>query len=325
MSLGLALFGAIVGFAALVWGADRFVLGSASGARHIGIPPRIVGLTVMAVGTSAPEMLVSGLAAGAGAGGMALGNALGSNITNLGLVLGATALVTPVVVQRRAFARDFPMLFGAVMIGALLLWDGELSRLDGVLLLVGLLVSLGWMVVEGVKQTRIARQSLVPPEAPNLPMGRSMFLLAAGLVTLLVGARLVVVCATAGAHHLGVSELVIGLTVVALGTSLPELASSVMCAVRGEEEMALGTVLGSNLFNLLAVMCLPGLIAPGPVDAQVMGRDYAVMAFLTVVPFVLALQKRSTGPRRVARWHGFLLLSTYVGYLVWLWRDTVGI
>lgn len=308
----------ITGFAILIWGADRFVLGASAMARNLGVPPLIIGLTVVGFGTSAPEMLVSGLAAWNGNPGISIGNAIGSNIANIGLVIGATALVAPISVHSNTLRREFPLLFIFMMLSLMLLIDGYLSFWDGVILLSGVFVMLYWI-------TRIAMRSRITDpmqeefadEIPShMPMWKTLLWLLLGLALLLLGSRLVVFGAVEIAHWLGISDLIIGLTIIAIGTSLPELAASIMCILKKEDDIAVGNVVGSNMFNLLGVMGLPGLIAPFKVPAEALSRDFSVMFVLTIALFAMSYGFGGNGT--ITRLKGGALLASFFAYLLYL-------
>lgn len=312
-----------LGFVVLVWGADRFVGGAAALARNLGVSPLVVGLTIVGFGTSAPEMLVSGVAAWEGNAGLSVGNALGSNITNIALVLGLTALVAPLRVASQTLRRELPLLILVMLLVAALLWDGHLGRLDGVLLVGGFFVLMGWIVWLGLRSR--GNDPLVAEFTEELPRGMrtgvALLWLVVGLLALLLGSRLAVQGAVAIAQALGVSDLVIGLTVVALGTSLPELAAALASALKNEHDIALGNVVGSNLFNLLAVLGLPGLIAPLAVAPEVMGRDYPLMLGLTLA--LVLMGRGLTRPGHINRPEGAILLAVYFGYLWLLYRQSL--
>lgn len=308
----LAVFG---GFILLSWSADRFVTGAASVAWNLNISPLIIGLTIVSLGTSAPEILVSGMAAWQGNTGLSVGNALGSNIINIGLVLGMTALITPLNVHSSILRRELPVLMGIMLFAWFLLQDGSLVRIDGSLLLGGMVLMLAWMTRVGI-QSQGARDPMDEEFAEEIQTGismkRALFWLLVGSIFLLISSRLLIWGAVSIAHHLGISDLVIGLTIVALGTSLPELAASLMSALKHEHDIAIGNVIGSNMFNLLAVLGLPGLIAPGPIDPAVIDRDFPVMVGLTVALFFMAYGFR--GPGRINRYEAGLLLIAFIGY-----------
>lgn len=310
----LQIAGLIVGLVALVWSADRFVIGASATARILGVSPLVIGILVVGIGTSAPEMLVSAIAAFQGQTGLAVGNALGSNITNIGLILGITALVAPLQVRSKILFREIPLLILVMLAGYLLLQDGQLNRRDGVILLLGFAVVI-------LRQLWEAKHGIDDPLAgeyaesleKEMTMATALLWLLVGFVVLLLSARLMVWAAVDIAQALGVSDLVIGLTVVAVGTSLPELAASVAAVRKNEHDIALGNVLGSNLFNLLGVMALPGIIAPGAVDPAVLNRDYPIMIGLSLLLFVIAYSYR--GSRRIERWEGGFLVTLYAAYL----------
>jgi len=302
------------GFFLLLWGADRFVAGAAAAARNLGVSPLIIGLTIVGFGTSAPEILVSAMASVNGNTALAIGNAIGSNITNIALVLGATALVMPMAVRSEILRREFPILLAIMLVVLMMLSDGELGRVDGILLLTGLGLMLYWVINLGLRDRRTdALGSEYDAEIPSdmsMKMASVWFIL--GLLLLLGSSRMLVWGAVEVATHFGVSELVIGLTIVAIGTSLPELAASIVSALRNEHDIAIGNVIGSNMFNLLAVMGLPGVIHPGPVPDDVLSRDYPVMLVLTLVLFAVAYGFR--GPGRITRAEGGLLLLAFIAY-----------
>lgn len=318
----LAILG---GFVLLVWSAERFVHGAAGLAGNLGVSPLIIGMTIMGFGTSAPEMLVSGMAASSGNPAMGVGNALGSNIANIALVLGATALIMPLTVDSRILRREYPMLFAITLLAGALMWDGELDTLDGSILLTSTALLIAWMIRMSKRAPATAANAqLADPltsefasEIPtDLSTGWAVFWAALGLVILVLSSKLLVWGAVNIAHDLGVSDLVIGLTIIAVGTSLPELAASIMSALKGEDDMAVGNVIGSNMFNLLAVLALPGLIAPGALEPAVLQRDFPVMVALTIALFLMAYGFK--GPGRINRLEGGLLLACFVAYMSWL-------
>jgi cation:H+ antiporter len=307
----------VVGFALLVWGADRFVTGASATARNLGVSPLVIGLTIVGFGTSAPEMLVSAIAAWAGNPNLGIGNAIGSNITNIGLVIGITALITPLKVHSETLKREFPLLFLVMLIALGLLFDNEMSRLDGMVLMLGMAALIYWMVSLGLRERRNGADPMsgeYSDEIPeHMPMLHAILWLIVGMAVLLGSSRLLVWGAVNVAHWLGVSDLVIGLTIVAIGTSLPELAASVMSALRNEHDIALGNILGSNMFNLLAVLGMPGLIMPGAIPAELLSRDFPIMLLLTLSLFAMGYGFRKPGT--VSRGEAALLLAGYLGYL----------
>jgi cation:H+ antiporter len=312
----LAVFG---GFALLLWSAERFVLGSSAVARNLGVSPMIIGMTIMGFGTSAPEMLVSAMAAWNGNPAMGIGNAIGSNIANIGLVLGVTALITPLTVDSRTLRREYPALFAVMLLTGLVIMDGTLDRFDGLLLAIGLGLMVGWLIWLGL-HSRVTDplETEFEAEIPTgMSTGRAVLWAGVGLLVLVASSRLLVWGAVAIAEGLGVSDLVIGLTIIAVGTSLPELAASAMSALKGEDDMAVGNVIGSNMFNLLGVLALPGLIQPSTLDAAVLERDFPIMVGLTGVLFLMAFGFRGR-PGRLNRLEGGVLLAGFVAYMGWL-------
>jgi cation:H+ antiporter len=303
------------GFALLTWSADRFVVGASAIAFNLKVSPLIIGLTIVSIGTSAPEILVSAMAAWQGNSGLAVGNALGSNIINTALILGITAVIVPLNVHSSIVKRELPVLLLVMVVVLLLLLDGTLGRLDGILLLTGMAVMLLWMVHLGrTKQTPADPMSDEYADGipTNLGMSRAIFWLIVGGLCLLGSSRMLVWGAVSVAQTMGISDLVIGLTVVALGTSLPELAASVMSVIRHEHDIALGNIIGSNIFNLLAVLGLPGLINPVSIDSAVLTRDYPVLMGLTLALFVMAYGFR--GPGRINRIEGAILVLAFCAY-----------
>jgi len=249
---------------------------------------------------------------------------LGSNITNIGLVLGFTALLVPLSVRSETLKREFPLLFAVMLIALALLLDGEMNRIDGVILLTGMAALVYWMVALGLRERRNAdpMASEYTDEIPaHMPMGKAIFWLVFGMVVLLASSRMLVWGSVNVAQWFGISDLVIGLTIVAIGTSLPELAASVMSALKGEHDIAVGNVLGSNMFNLLAVLGMPGLIHPAATPPELMSRDYPTMIGLTIALFIMGYGFLKPG--HVTRVEGGLLLLGYLAYLGLLYHDSV--
>lgn len=314
----LAFLAVVFGLALLVWSADRFVEGAAVTARHFGMPPLLIGMVVVGFGTSAPEMVVSALAASQGNPGLALGNAYGSNITNIALILGLTALISPIAVHSQVLRQELPILTAITALAAWQLRDGEINRIDAVVLLGVFIGLMTWTIWQGLRKKADAFGSEMQQELEvhAMPIRTAVLWLVAGLLLLIVSSRILVWGAVAIAHGFGVSDLVIGLTIVAVGTSLPELASSIIATRRGEHDIALGNVLGSNLFNTLAVVGIAGAIHPMMVEPEVLSRDILVMAVLTVSLFIFGYGFRAVG--RINRLEGTLLLACYVGYTTYL-------
>lgn len=318
--MALAWLAVILGLAVLLWSADRFVEGASGTARYAGMPPLLIGMVIVGFGTSAPEMVISALAASEGNPGIALGNAYGSNITNIALILGLTAILSPIVMRSSAIRLELPLLTFATFVAGWQLWDGELSRLDGVILLVLFFLIMGYAIRQALKGKAEPLGGEVDAELINhpLPLSKALFWLIVGLILLVVSSRTLVWGAVEIAQALGVSDLIIGLTVIAIGTSLPELASSVAAVRKGEHDLAFGNILGSNLFNTLAVVGIAATIQPMPVEAEVLWRDWTLMLCLTLALFVMAWGFRILGPGRITRPEGALMVLVYVAYLAWL-------
>ncbi len=306
-----------VGLIALVYCADRFVIGAASIARHLGVSPLIIGLTIVGFGTSAPEILVSSVAAWHGNTGLAVGNALGSNIANIGLILGVTALLTPVMVHSRTLRREMPLLLLACLAAFALSLDGTLTRLEGGVLMAGLAGFLLWLARIARKEPATDPLTVdVEREIPPTVSSReAWFWFLFGLSGLVLSSRLLVWSAVAIAHHFQVSDLVIGLTIVALGTSLPELAASLASVIKGEDDLVIGNIVGSNMFNMLAVFPMPGIIKPGPLQAAAVWRDFPWMLGFTVALLLLGNGWRRS--HRIGRMGGALLV---IGFCVYQYR-----
>lgn len=320
----IALFAVALGLTLLIWSADRFLTGSASVARHFHMPPLLIGMVIVGFGTSAPEMVVSALSAYQGNPGIALGNAYGSNITNIGLILGLTAMINPIAVHSRVLRKELPILAVVTALAAWQLWDGEITRFDAVLLLGVFAGLIAWTIWQGMRKKAdpMGMEISLELEVRAMPLRRAIFWLVAGLAMLIVSSRILVWGAVEIAHGFGVSDMIIGLTIVAVGTSLPELASSIIATRRGEADIALGNVLGSNLFNTLAVVGIAGTIHPMSVGPEVFSRDILVMAALTVSLFIIGYGFR--GPGRINRFEGGALLGCYIGYSVYLLSSLVG-
>jgi len=309
-------------FIVLIWSADRFVAGAASIAENMGMSPIVIGLTIVSLGTSAPEILVSLTASLAGSGELAIGNAIGSNIANIGLVLGVTLLIAPLMVHQSCMKKEIPLLLLTTAAAGMLLLDGVLSRLDG-WLMIGALVLLVTQMIRGQRKNLDMLTEIVEEPAHHMQPLQAWFSFLIGLLLLASSSKLLVWGAVFTAKELGVSELVIGLTIVAVGTSLPELAATVTSALRGHTEIALGNIIGSNTFNLLAVMSIPGIVTSEQLEPAVLSRDYPIMAFMTVVLTVSIYVGRKriksiAGHSYLGRTVGTLLVSLYALYYYWL-------
>ncbi|MEA3302775.1 MAG: calcium/sodium antiporter [Pseudomonadota bacterium] len=307
----------LAGLVLLVVTADRFVAGAAALAQNLGVSTLVIGLTIVGFGTSAPEILVSGMAAFSGNAGLAIGNAIGSNIANIGLILGVTALIVPLAIASKTLQREYPIVVGVTMLSFLLMIDGELGFYDGLILLLLLFVVLFYMWKVASRGADEILAAEIEAEMPDeMPTSKAVLWLILGLTGLLIASKLLVWGAVGVAEALGVSDLIIGLTIVALGTSLPELAASIASALKNEPDLAIGNVLGSNLYNLMAVLSIPGLVAPGPVAAEVLTRDMPVMLALTLAIAGIAYSRKGT--HRITRVGGVLLLFAYFSYQGWV-------
>ncbi|MDZ7853406.1 MAG: calcium/sodium antiporter [Halomonas sp.] len=305
----LPLLIVMLGFVGLLWSADRFVGAAASTAWRAGMSTLLVGMTVVSLGTSAPEIVVSVMASLDEVPDLAIGNALGSNIANIALVLGVTALVVPIPVRFSIVRRELPLLLGATGLAGYTLANGHLDRLDGLLLLMLLVFSLWWLFRADTPNDEVVG------EIPEMALGKALAWLTVTLVIMVASSRALVWGASELARGLGISELVIGLTVVAIGTSLPELAACLASALKRHHDLAIGNVIGSNLFNMLTVLPVPALLAPGATNPDAAGRDYPVMLVLTLALGALLLWNRRG---HLGRLPGGLLVLSYVGYLTWL-------
>jgi cation:H+ antiporter len=314
--LNIVIF--IIGLVILSWSADRFVYGASALAKNIGISPMMIGLTIVAMGSSAPEIVVSAIASANGNMNTAVGNALGSNITNVALVLGITALVKPLIVSSTTLKRELPALLIISLIAIGFMFDGELKSYEGIILLglfIFVLAMMAWLSLQVDKEDPLVAETAdeIPKDVSNTS---ALIWIGVGLVILPLSAHFLVNSAVEIARYLGISDLVIGLTIIALGTSLPELAASIAGVLKGEDDLALGNIIGSNIFNLLAVLGMPGLIAPGLLDPDVYNRDMYVMLGLTLLLFLFSFDL--IGKRTISRPNGFLLLACFIGYQFWL-------
>ncbi|MCF2863743.1 calcium/sodium antiporter [Pseudoalteromonas sp. Cnat2-41] len=316
----LAITAIVAGFILLVYSAGRFVDGAAATAAHAGLPTILIGMLIVGFGTSAPEMVVSAMAASDGNPALALGNALGSNIVNIGLILGVTALIAPITVHSNIVRKELPLLLAVVLLCGYLLYDGQLTTFDATLLLGGFVSVVAWSIYSGLRHHNdpLANDTEQGVTSQSMGLKSALFWLVCGLVVLVLSSRILVWGAVQVASALGVSDLVIGLTIVALGTSLPELAASIIAAKKGEHDIAIGNVVGSNMFNILAVIGIAGAIEPFGLGADIFYRDWGVMLVLTLALLVMAYGIGRQG--RINRAEGGLLLSGYLaynGYLLW--------
>ena len=321
----LYLLAIIAGFALLVWSADRFVEGAASTAKHLGMPTLLIGILIVGFGTSAPEMVVSAIAAYEGNTSLALGNALGSNIVNIALILGVTALVAPIVVHSKIVRKELPILILIVLFSGYLLLDNSLTFIEGIILLAGFFALIGWSVYSAIKSKNDVLEDEMEDELKEHAMSlkTGVIWLIVGLILLIVSSRILVWGAVGVAHEFGVSDLIIGLTIVALGTSLPELAASVIAARKCEHDIAIGNVVGSNMFNLLAVVGIATVINPmNAIAPEVLQRDWIIMFILTLALLAMAYGfKGKEG--KINRVEGAILVICYIAYNTYLGMSLV--
>ena len=319
------LLAVVLGFALLVWSADRFVDGAASTAKHLGMPSLLIGILIVGFGTSAPEMVVSAIAAYEGNPGLALGNAIGSNIVNIALILGITAIVAPIAVNSKIVKKEIPLLLLIVLFTGYLLLDNTLTLFEGVILLAGFFALVLWSVFAAFRSRGDSFEDQMDIELNEdiMSLKVGIMWLVFGLILLIASSRLLVWGAVGVANSFGVSDLIIGLTIVALGTSLPELAASVMAARKGEHDIAIGNVVGSNMFNLLAVIGIAVIIAPmNSIPLEVLKRDWTIMLLLTIALFVMAYGFKGRNGR-INRVEGTILILCYAAYNTYLGMSLV--
>ncbi|MDN6319167.1 MAG: calcium/sodium antiporter [Marinobacter sp.] len=322
--MGMAIGAIIAGLILLVWSADKFVEGAAATAKHLGMPSLLIGMVIIGFGTSAPELAVSAMAAADGNPGLALGNGYGSNITNIALIVGLTAVIAPITVHSQVLRKELPLLIVLTLIAGSQLLDGELSRLDGCVLLGVFAAVMGWSIFQGMRGKNDALASETETQLSNdlMAMKTATMWLIVGLVLLVVSSRLLVWGSVSIAQSLGVSDLVIGLTIVAIGTSLPELAAALAAVRKNEHDLILGNILGSGLFNTLAVVGLAAVIKPMSVAPEALYRDWTLMLALTVGLLVMGFGL--TGWRKViSRFDGSVLLLVYLAYTGYLLSTVV--
>ena len=307
----------IIGLGFLVWSADKLVYGAAALARNFGISPLVIGMTILAMGSSAPEMMVSATAALDGKTDTAVGNVLGSNIANIALILGITALIKPLSISSGVIRRELPLMIGVTLLAGALLWDNYLGFYEGVLLFVLFAVFLFAMLQISRSEKKngdafLEEQESEVPEGVSNP--KAAMWVVVGLIILPLAANMLVDNAVVIAKFFGMSDLVIGLTIIAVGTSLPELAASLAGVMKGEDDMAVGNIIGSNVFNILAVMGIPGILNPSVLSEFAMGRDFWVMLGVSLLLVIIALGKS----RSVNRIEGTMLIVTFVAYQAYL-------
>lgn len=316
----------LIALVALVWSADKFVFGASSLARNLGVSPMVIGLTIVAMGSSAPEMMVAATASLQGNPDTAIGNAIGSNITNIALVLGITALLQPLTVSSKTIKREIPLILVVTALGYWILIDNYFSFTEGVILMIGFFTYIIALLLITLKQTKgkpsddplIIEAEQEVAQAVSLKL--SVFWLAVGIIVLPLSASFLVESSVFIAKAFGISDLVIGLTIIAIGTSLPELAASIMSIIKKEDDLALGNIIGSNIFNILAVLPLAGLIAPGNIDPLAASRDAPYMLAVTFLLFLLCFTLK-VGAFRINRIKGFILLLSFIAYQVLLFSQ----
>ncbi len=310
MTVILAIGAILIGLVVLMWSADRFIDGAVALALHFALPPLLVGVILLGFGTSAPEMVVSYFAAIDGFPQLAIGNVIGSNIANIGLVLGFTALMKPLILTAKTVKRELLLTVGLTLLSVALLYDGQLTLSDSIILLVGFISVIGLLLYQ-------EKKSLAPEQhSEKMPLQKALFLFLSGMVALLISAKVLVWGAVELALILGLSEEIIGLTIVAIGTSLPELAASISAARKKQYDLTIGNILGSNLFNLLIVLPIPGFIATVAINPTFFQRDVLYMLFMTLLLFTFIIMNRPNW--QINRWQGFTLSGFYIGYLSFL-------
>lgn len=320
----LPILAIVAGLVLLVWSADKFVEGASSSANYAGMPPLLIGMLVVGFGTSAPEMVVSAMAAIDGNPALALGNVLGSNIVNITLILGVTAIIAPIAVHSSIIRKELPILLIVTLVIGVMLWNYNISLLESWGLIAGFLILVGWSIYSAIrsKADSLAEETNRELSEQTLSFKSAIFWLIVGLVLLIVSSRVLVWGAVEIAQLLGVSDLIIGLTIVALGTSLPELAASITAARKGQHDLAIGNIVGSNMFNSLAVIGIAGTIEPiMNIESAVFWRDWTSMLFVTGL--LLLMATRFGKSLTITRSEGLFLLICYLGYNGYLIYDTI--
>lgn len=323
----------ILGLYALIWSADKFVDGSSAVATRLGMPKLLVGMIIVGFGTSAPEMLVSALASYSGNPGIAIGNAFGSNIANIALILGITVIIRPIFIEKAVMTREIPILLGATLIAYYFLWDGTLSRFEAILMLLLFILMMYFSISASIREEKRQKpceelrhlqeeKEIIEPEV--MPMKNAVFCLLLGLVLLIASSRALVWGAVGIATFMGISDMIIGLTIVAVGTSLPELASAIAATRKNEHALVIGNILGSNFFNALAVVGIAGIISPLPVEYGVLVRDMPLNILLTLSLFLFCMRVGSQIQGIVSRLEGFVMLGIYIIYTTQLVTIVLG-
>lgn len=307
----------VIGLVLLIWSSDFFVDGACSIASNLGISPLIVGMLIIGFGTSAPEMLVAATAALQGNPALGIGNAIGSNITNITLVLGLTAVFYVLPVHSQLLRKELPLVLASAVLSWVLMLDGYFSRIDAIILLIALTFTLSWMIMS-VKKESNKNDPLIDETIEELPeeqpLKKSIIWTLSGFIVLLISSKMLVWGASNIASQLGVSDLIIGLTIVAIGTSLPELAATISSARKGETDLAVGNIVGSNLFNTLAVLAIPGIIQPLALPDGVLSRDMPIMIGATIVLLIFSFGCIKSTRLKITRYKGFILVSAFIAY-----------
>jgi cation:H+ antiporter len=317
----------LVAFTVLVWSADKFVLGASSLAKNLGVSPMIIGLTIVAMGSSAPEMMVAAVASFQGSPDTAIGNAIGSNITNIALVLGISVLIKPLIVSSSTIKQELPLLLICSLLAYWILFDNTFSFFEGIALMIGFFSFISILLIKAIKQRKnskvddpmiIAAEHEIPESTGTIP---SILWILAGITLLVLSSHFLVDSAIFIAKAYGISDLVIGLTIIAIGTSLPELAACIASILKKEDDLAMGNIVGSNIFNILAVLPFAGIIAPGVINPDAALRDIPIMIAITSLLFILCFS-RKLGYFRLTRIKGALLLLCFCAYQVLLFSQT---
>ena len=315
----LPVLAIVISLALLAVSADKFVDGASSVATHFGVSPLLIGLTIVSFGTSAPEILIAIMSAGSGSSEIAIGNAIGSNIANIALILGAASLFIPIPVASEVLRREIPLLCAVVLFSSALIFDLHLSRIDGIAAIFTLIICLGWLVWQSQSRPDDSIGPEYDAHIEKTNIKTSSLITVIALVVLLISARTLVWGAVEIARAANVSELMIGLSIVAIGTSLPELAATIACILKREYGLAIGNVVGSNLFNALAVVGVVAVLAPGDLDIMVRNRDAVVHIALTVCLVIFCVGYKREG--RINRFEGLLLLSAFIAYQWFLYSS----
>ncbi|MFI3245752.1 MAG: calcium/sodium antiporter [Ferrimonas sp.] len=309
-----------IGLGLLIWSADRFIFGAAAIARNFGIAPMLIGLTIVSIGSSAPEAMVAASAALEGKLDTAVGNVIGSNITNITLILGVAALLKPLLVSSSTLIKEMPLMLGGTLLAGYLMQDLSLSRWDGLLLLAAFIMVIALLIINAYRTHDDKLTQASEEEVPDdISTPRALLWLVIGMILLPLAAEMMVTNAVTIARYFGLSDLVIGLTIIAVGTSLPELAACIAGLSKGEDDLVIGNVVGSNLFNILAVLAVPALLAPGMIDPAAAGKDFGVMLATSLAPLLILLLKRN---HTIGRIEGAVLLLCFVIYQISLFYSS---